>query len=104
MFINFNYHNQINKIPVELNSSDTIIFLSAGGNDILSHYVDQNQDITNTSILISMFDDKIRDLISSLSIHTVLNFFLFIKSKVELSICLIKLFENSEYLLYNKIE
>ena len=59
-------YNQINKIPVELNSSDTIIFLSAGGNDILSHYVDQNQDITNTSILISMFD-AYKDVIKSIA-------------------------------------
>ena len=48
-------YSQMNKIPLELNSSSTFIFLSAGGNNILSHYVDQNQDITNTSVLKPMF-------------------------------------------------
>ena len=46
---------QVNKLPVKFNSPNTFIFLSAGGNNILSHYVDQNQDITDTSILNSMF-------------------------------------------------
>jgi hypothetical protein len=46
---------QINNIPIEFNTSNTIIFLSAGGNDILTHYVDQNQDITDTSVLRAMF-------------------------------------------------
>jgi len=44
-------YSQIDSIPQELDTSNTFVFLSAGGNDILSHYVDQNQDITNTSIL-----------------------------------------------------
>jgi len=48
-------YSQIDKIPLDLNTPDTYIFLSAGGNDILSHYVDQNQDITNTSSLRPMF-------------------------------------------------
>ena len=48
-------YSQIDKIPVEFNSSNTLIFLSAGGNDILTHYVDQNEDITNTSVLKPMF-------------------------------------------------
>ena len=46
---------QINKLPIELNTPNTYIFLSAGGNNILTHYVDQNQDITDTSILRPMF-------------------------------------------------
>jgi len=48
-------YSQINSIPIELDSPNTLIFLSAGGNDILTHYVDQNQDITDTSILKPMF-------------------------------------------------
>ena len=48
-------YSQIDKIPIELDSPNTLIFLSAGGNDILTHYVDQNQDITNTSVLKPMF-------------------------------------------------
>jgi hypothetical protein len=46
---------QINKLPIELNNPTTYIFLSAGGNNILVHYVDNNEDITNTSILKPMF-------------------------------------------------
>ena len=48
-------YNQIDKIPIEFNSPTTFIFLSVGGNNILTHYVDQNQDITDTSVLTLMF-------------------------------------------------
>lgn len=48
-------YSQIDKIPIEFNNTNTIIFISGGGNDILSHYVDQNNDITNTSNLKPMF-------------------------------------------------
>ena len=48
-------YSQIDKIPIEFDSPNTLIFLSAGGNDILSYYVDQNQDITDTSVLKPMF-------------------------------------------------
>jgi urate oxidase len=48
-------YSQINNIPMEFDSPSTLIFLSAGGNDILTHYVDQNQDITDTSVLKPMF-------------------------------------------------
>ena len=48
-------YSQIDKIPTKFNSTNTLIFLSAGGNDILTHYVDQNQDKTNTSVLKPMF-------------------------------------------------
>lgn len=48
-------YSQIDKIPEELNSSQTTVFLSAGGNDILTHYVDQGNDSTDTSILGTMF-------------------------------------------------
>jgi len=48
-------YNQIDSIPYNIDSPNTYIFLSAGGNDILSHYVDQKEDITNTSILKTMF-------------------------------------------------
>ena len=46
---------QVNKLPIELNVSNTYIFLSAGGNNILSHYVDQNQDVNDISTLKPMF-------------------------------------------------
>ena len=46
-------YSQIDKIPIESNNKSTIIFLSSGGNDILSFYVDQqNIDILlNNGIL-----------------------------------------------------
>ena len=58
-------YSQISKIPIELNSPNTLVFISAGGNDILSHYVDQNQDITNTSVLKTMFS-AYKNLIKSI--------------------------------------
>jgi len=48
-------YSQINNVPIGLDTPNTLIFLSAGGNDILVHYVDQNQDITDTNILKPMF-------------------------------------------------
>lgn len=48
-------YDQVLKIPDNLNSSSSTIFLSAGGNDILTHYVDDNNDLTNKNILGTMF-------------------------------------------------
>jgi hypothetical protein len=48
-------YSQINRIPMEFDSSNTMIFLSVGGNNILTHYVDQNNDMTDTSVLTPMF-------------------------------------------------
>ena len=48
-------YSQVDKIPKELNTAQTTVFLSAGGNDILTHYVDQGNDSTDTSILGTMF-------------------------------------------------
>jgi len=48
-------YSQVDKIPQELNTAQTTVFLSAGGNDILTHYVDQGNDSTDTSILGTMF-------------------------------------------------
>lgn len=48
-------YDQVLKIPDNLNSSSTTIFLSAGGNDILTHYVDDNNDTTNRNVLGTMF-------------------------------------------------
>jgi hypothetical protein len=47
-------YSQINKIPLDINNKSTIIFLSSGGNDILSFYVDQNGDTTDTGFLNTM--------------------------------------------------
>jgi hypothetical protein len=48
-------YSQISQIPLELNNKNTSIFLSAGGNDILTHYVDQEGDITDSTVLNPMF-------------------------------------------------
>ncbi len=48
-------YEQVNKIPDNLNNNTTTIFLSVGGNDILTHYVDNENDITETSTLKPMF-------------------------------------------------
>lgn len=47
---------QVNMLPVELNHSSTYVFVSAGGNNILSHYVDNNNDVSNKSMLTSTFE------------------------------------------------
>jgi len=49
-----NVYSQINKIPLDINNKSTIIFLSSGGNDILSFYVDQHGDTTDTGFLNTM--------------------------------------------------
>lgn len=46
---------QVNMLPIDINNKHTYIFLSAGGNNILSHYVDQNNDSTDSSMLKPMF-------------------------------------------------
>lgn len=58
-------YDQVLKIPLNLNTQSTTIFLSAGGNDILTHYVDQENDTTNTNILGSMFS-AYKNLIKSI--------------------------------------
>ena len=48
-------YNQISKMPLDLNSPNTYIFLSAGGNDILTYYVDQEGDANDEGALKPMF-------------------------------------------------
>ena len=47
-------YRQIGKIPLDINNVSTSIFLSSGGNDILSFYVDQHGDTTDTGFLNTM--------------------------------------------------
>ena len=47
-------YSQISKIPLDINIKSTTIFLSSGGNDILSFYVDQHGDINDTGFLNTM--------------------------------------------------
>ena len=48
-------YNQIDKIPENLNTSSTTLFLSVGGNDILSYYVEKSNEPSDTSFLDTMF-------------------------------------------------
>ena len=50
-------YSQISKIPLSINNKSTTIFLSSGGNDILSFYVDQQGDPTDTGFLNTMLAD-----------------------------------------------
>lgn len=58
-------YNQIDDIPFNLNGKYTTIFLSAGGNDILTHYVDQENDSADISVLKPMFSSY-KTLINSI--------------------------------------
>jgi lysophospholipase L1-like esterase len=48
-------YSQLDQIPLDLNLKSTTVFLSVGGNDILTYYEDQEGDSTNTSILNKIF-------------------------------------------------
>lgn len=48
-------YSQLERLPSEMDNNSTTIFLSAGGNDILTYYVDQGNTATDTSILGPMF-------------------------------------------------
>jgi len=48
-------YNQLEKIPLELNEKTTTIYLSIGGNDILSQYVNKITDFTNMASLTMIF-------------------------------------------------
>ena len=50
-------YSQISKIPLSINNKSTTIFLSSGGNDILSFYVDQQGDTSDTGFLNTMLAD-----------------------------------------------
>ena len=62
-----NIYSQIDDIPDELNNNFTTIFLSVGGNDIISPFVEKENDTKNTHILETMFESY-KKLIES--IHT----------------------------------
>ena len=48
-------YSQIEKIPNDINTNYTTVFLSAGGNDILTHYVEQENTSKDSSILKTIF-------------------------------------------------
>jgi len=61
-------YSQLSQISLDLNTANTSIFLSAGGNDILTYYVDQENDITNTSFISTLFESYIK-LIKSIQMR-----------------------------------
>ena len=49
-------YSQIDSIPIELNNENTTVFLSSGGNDILSQYVDKrDSDVSDSNVLNVIF-------------------------------------------------
>jgi len=48
-------YNQLDKIPTNTDTYRTTLFLSIGGNDILFHFVEQNNNKTETGVLGELF-------------------------------------------------
>ena len=48
-------YSQIEKMPNDINTNYTTVFLSVGGNDILTHYVEQENNLKDSSILKTIF-------------------------------------------------
>jgi len=53
-------YSQLDKIPLELNQKTTSIYLSIGGNDILTQYVDKMADIRNITALSIIFSEYVK--------------------------------------------
>ena len=61
-------YSQIDGIPIEINNENTRIFLSSGGNDILSQYVDKHDsDVSDRNILNVIFI-AYKKMVKSLSV------------------------------------
>jgi hypothetical protein len=58
-------YQQLNQIPVELNKPTTTIFLSSGGNDIISKYIENTIDHNDSNTLDTIFG-AYRNLIKSI--------------------------------------
>ena len=79
---------QLDKIPIELNKPETYIFISAGGNDILS----KNTKLTNTDI--KQLFDTYMDFIKALRVKL---------SNAKINIMNLYLPTNHRYQSYKKI-
>jgi hypothetical protein len=86
-------YSQLERLPPEINNNSTTIFLSAGGNDILTYYVDQGNTATDTSILGPMFA-AYKKLVKH--IHTIL-------PKAKLVLLDIYYPENLSYTQYHRV-
>ena len=49
-------YSQLDNIPLSLNQRSTVLFLSIGGNNILTHYIDQQNDPSDSTMISSLFD------------------------------------------------
>jgi hypothetical protein len=59
-------YSQIDKMLLELNTPNTLVFLSVGGNDILSNYVDQQQSVVNIKAMFVTYKNIIQTIHSRL--------------------------------------
>lgn len=55
-----NIYSQLNKIPLELNTKDTIIYLSVGGNNIINTYVMTGIDVKDDTVLSDIFSEYVK--------------------------------------------
>ena len=61
-------YGQIEKIPENLNTNYTTIFLSVGGNDILTNYVDNNETIDDDkNLVLKKIFSEYKSLIKSIT-------------------------------------
>jgi hypothetical protein len=58
-------YRQLNKIPEYLNDSNTTIFLSIGGNDIIHYYIHQDVNLDNFTFLKEKFNEY-RNLVKTI--------------------------------------
>jgi hypothetical protein len=59
-------YSQIDSIPLELNNENTSIFLSSGGNDILSQYVDKHDSDVSDRHLLNLIFIAYKKMVKSL--------------------------------------
>ena len=59
-------YGQIEKIPENLNTNYTTIFLSVGGNDILSNFVNNNETIDDKNLVLKKIFSEYKSLIKSI--------------------------------------
>jgi hypothetical protein len=58
-------YKQLDKILISFNNSNTFLFLSIGANDLLFYYKEQNSDLSDFTILMSIFS-AYKNLIKSI--------------------------------------
>lgn len=84
--------SQLENIPKKLNNTNTYVFLSVGGNDLLEIYKYQNKDINDVSHIDNLFS-KYKQLVN------------FIKKKYKFNIVLLNIYfpKDTMYVKFHKI-